>query len=178
MLEKVVLYSCTYMPKALVVTLGKMRNLSVLQIERCHLSYEFSQILCDQVRHLKNLQILSLADSLSPSMDTGPLLSSLARHSLRILDLNGSKLCGKISKAWSVSETNFSNLQRLFLDNTGLNESDLSAITKLISERRMPELFELYLLYIDFKELSHPLRELLKACDDNSTYCTAWVTSC
>ena len=176
-LGKVVFYSCTYIPKTLVDTLGKIRNLSVLQIERCRLSDELSQLLCDQVRHWENLQILSLADSLSPSMDTGPLLSSLARHPLRILDLNSSKLTGKIGKAWNVSGTNFSNLEKLFLDDTGVNRRDLSTIARLISEKKMPELQDLSLLSIDFKEHSHSLSELLKSCDDNLAFCTVWVTS-
>ena len=110
-------------------------------------------------------------------MDTGPLLRSLARCPLNILNLDSSKLTGKNSKAWDVSGTNFSNLEKLILDDTGLNESDLSTITKLICEKRVPELCELYLLDIDFEELSHSLSELFETCDKNSTCCIVWVTS-
>ena len=175
-LEKFVLYHCQSLPKELLLTIGQMRNLGVLVVNHWHLSDDCSRILCDQVRRLDNLQILSLADSLSPSLDIVSLLSSLAKCPLTILKLNGLNLTGDISRAWNVPGIYFSHLKKLFLDKTGLNENDLSTITKLITEKRMPKVQELFLLSIEFKKLSVSLSDLLQSCGENLEDCTVWVT--
>ena len=176
-LQKIVLHGCQSLPKALVATLQKMRNLSVLQIKQCRLPDELSQILCNQVRHLEKLEMLSLAYSLSSSVDMTPLLGSLAKFPLRKLDLSGINLTWNIDRAWKVPGIHFSHLERLFLDSTGLNESDLSTIMKLISEKAIPKLHDLSVLFIDFRKLSHPICGLLQSCDENLDFCTVWISS-
>ena len=177
-LEKIVLYHCQSLPKELLFSIGQMRNLGVLVVNHCHLSDDCCEILCDQVKHLDSLQILSLADSLSPLVDIVPLLNSLVKCPLAILELNGLNLTGNINKAWNVPGTYFIHLRKLFLDRTGLNEDDLLTIKNLISEKKMPKLQELFLLSIGFKELLLPLSELLLSCDEQLEDCTVWATSC